>query len=153
MLLHKHNNPTIALVLAPSAKKHIVTLNPFKTFTCHACLQWVQKSLDPEDRYHNEARDAEEEFQFTGIPIAGENDGDSEESWERESWDTGDESTTDKDFLMNNFQWANWDTNDESKQREESPTTLLFRWDLGKMGSFKPEPIHSFSLQPTTIIS
>jgi hypothetical protein len=82
----------------------MVTLNPFKTLTCHACLQWIQKSLDPEDRYHNEERDAEEEFQFKGIPIAGENDGDSEESWERESWDTGDESTTDKDSLTNNFQ-------------------------------------------------
>ncbi len=103
----------------------MVTLNPFKTLTCHACLQWVQKSLDPDDRYHNEERDAEEEFKFMGIPIAGENEGDSEESWERESWDTtGDENTTDKDSLTNNFQWATWDTNEESKQREESPWTL-----------------------------
>jgi hypothetical protein len=42
--------------------KHMVTLNPFKTLTCHACLQWIQKSLDPKDLYHNEERDAEEEF-------------------------------------------------------------------------------------------
>jgi hypothetical protein len=30
-------------------------------------------------------------------------------------------SATDKDSLTNNFQWANWDTSEESKQREESP--------------------------------
>jgi hypothetical protein len=102
----------------------MATLNPFKTLTCHACLHWIQKSLDPEDRYHNEERDAEEEFKFMGIPIAGENEGDSEESWERESWDTGDDNTTDKDSLKNHFQWATWDTNEASKQREQSPWTL-----------------------------
>jgi hypothetical protein len=31
-------------------EKQIVTLNPFKTLTCHACLHWIQMSIDPEDR-------------------------------------------------------------------------------------------------------
>jgi hypothetical protein len=104
-------------------EKQMVTPNPFKTLTCHACLQWVQKSLDPEDRYHNEERDTEEGFQFQGIPIAGENDGDSEESWERESWDTGDDSATEKDSITNNFQWAaaSWAKNAAAKQGEKLP--------------------------------
>jgi hypothetical protein len=81
------------------------------------------KSLDPEGRYHYEERDAEEEFQFKGIPIAGENHGDSEESWERESWDTGDDSATDKDSITNNFQWAaaSWDKNAVAKQGKNLP--------------------------------
>jgi hypothetical protein len=118
----------------------MVTLNPFKTLTCHDCQQWIQRSLDlssrNEDKYHNEERDAEEEFKFMGIPIAGENDGDSEESWERESWDTGDESATDKDSLMINFQWANWDTSEESKQREESPLRVP-----------QPRTVHTFATE------
>jgi hypothetical protein len=59
------------------------TLNPFKT-----CQQWVNASLElsqtKADRYVNEGKDDEEEFVFKGIPIAGENEGDSEDSWESE---------------------------------------------------------------------
>jgi hypothetical protein len=60
------------------------TLNPFKTLTCHMCKQWIQESKDSlqEEQDVNEEEDDEEEFQFKGIPIAGENEGDSDDSWE-----------------------------------------------------------------------
>jgi hypothetical protein len=65
-------------------EKQMVTLNPFKTLTCHDCMRWVQESLElcsnNEATNHNEGKDDEEEFKFMGIPIAGENEGDSEES-------------------------------------------------------------------------
>jgi hypothetical protein len=73
----------------------MATLNPFKTVTCYNCQQWVTESMElsNSDRKTsiNEEQNDEEEFQFQGIPIAGENEGDSEESWERESWDNDDE--------------------------------------------------------------
>ncbi len=71
----------------------------------------------------HEAREDEEEFQFKGIPIAGENDGDSEESWERESWDKGDESETDNDSFTNNFQTVDTSTGEESP-RVPHPRTV-----------------------------
>jgi hypothetical protein len=67
------------------------TSKSVKTFSRKMTLNITTKS-----------RDAVEEFQFKGIPIAAENDGDSEESWERESWDTGEESETEKDSISNN---------------------------------------------------
>ena len=63
------------------------TLNPLKTLTCHDCLQWVEQSQDTirdTDREATTNKDDEEEFLFLGIPLAGENEGDSEDSWESE---------------------------------------------------------------------
>jgi hypothetical protein len=68
-------------------------------------MQWIQESKDlcvaDNENDYNEERDAKEEFQFKGIPIAGENDGDSEESWERTSWDSEEDGATEKDSLTN----------------------------------------------------
>jgi hypothetical protein len=69
-------------------------------------MQWIQDSkalcaADNENDY-NEERDAEEEFQFKRIPIAGENDGDSEESWEKTSWDSEEDGENGQDSLTNN---------------------------------------------------
>jgi hypothetical protein len=62
------------------------TLTPFETLTCQTCLQWVEKSIgitqDNVNKNVNYGKDDEEEFLFQGIPIAGENEGDSEDSWE-----------------------------------------------------------------------
>jgi hypothetical protein len=66
------------------------TLNPLKTLTCHECIQWVkqgQATIQDNDRpvrHVTTNKDDEEEFLFQGIPIAGENKGDSEDSWESE---------------------------------------------------------------------
>jgi hypothetical protein len=62
----------------------MVTLNPFKTLICHECKQGIQNEEITQHNLHkyvNEGRDDEEEFVFHGIPIAGENKGDSEEDW------------------------------------------------------------------------
>ena len=61
------------------------TLNPLKTLTCHECLQWVEQCQDTiqDNRRHvTTNKDDEEEFLFQGIPIAGENEGDSDDSWD-----------------------------------------------------------------------
>jgi hypothetical protein len=64
------------------------TLNPFKTLTCHTCKQWVERSIgntqENVTKHVNAEKDDEEEFLFQGIPIAGENDGDSDNSWASE---------------------------------------------------------------------
>jgi hypothetical protein len=114
----------------------------------------------------NAGKDDEEEFKLMGIPIAGENEGDSKESWERKSWERGDESATDKDTIMNNFQVANWDTSEESKQGEELPRVphprtvhtlatedIVFWVGPRKDGINKTHQLHPISLQPTTINS
>jgi hypothetical protein len=62
----------------------MVTLNPFKTLICHECKQGIKNEEISQQNLHkyvNEGRDDEEEFLFHGIPIAGENKGDSEEDW------------------------------------------------------------------------
>jgi hypothetical protein len=60
----------------------ILTLNPFATLTCHACQQWKSTDEDIGSQNDvNQGRDDEEEFRFQGIPLAGENTGDSEEAW------------------------------------------------------------------------
>jgi hypothetical protein len=73
---------------------------------------------------HNEERDAEEEFQFKGIPIAGENDGDSEDSWDRASWDSEEDGEKGKDSLTNNCLTIeprrDRDTHDEKTQASNS---------------------------------
>ncbi len=101
----------------------LATFNAFEPLTCFACTNTLQTDTDSQitKALTHEEREDEEEFQFKGIPIAGENDGDSEESWERESWDTGDDRETEKDSFTNNLQWANWDTSEEPKQGEDSP--------------------------------
>jgi hypothetical protein len=103
----------------------LATFNAFEPLTCFACTNTLQTDTDTDHQITtaltHEEREDEEEFQFKGIPIAGENDGDSEESWERESWDTGDDRETEKDSFTNNLQWANWDTSEAHKQGEESP--------------------------------
>jgi hypothetical protein len=91
------------------------TLTPFETLTCHTCLQWVEKSIGiTRDNVHKNVKygkDDEEEFLFQGIPIAGENAGDSEDSWEsaifghsedsRESEEEGDAPDCDHFYTMN----------------------------------------------------
>ncbi len=65
------------------------TLNPLKTLTCHDCLQLVeqfQDTIQDNGRQVTTNKDDEEEFLFTGIPIAGENEGDSDDSWESEDF-------------------------------------------------------------------
>jgi hypothetical protein len=79
----------------------MVTLNPFKTLLCHECKQGIQnKEIRPRNLHNNvnEGRDDEEEFVFHGIPIAGENKGDSEEDWYY-----SDESEQEEDVLHQNF--------------------------------------------------
>jgi hypothetical protein len=79
----------------------MVTLNPFKALICHECKQNIQQEdITPQDIHKdvNEERDDEEEFVFHGIPIAGENKGDSEEDW----YDS-DESEQEEEVLHNNF--------------------------------------------------
>jgi hypothetical protein len=66
------------------------TLNPLKTLTCHACLQWgtqCQDTIHDNDRQAITNKDDEEEFLFQGIPIAGENEGDSDDSWDSETFE------------------------------------------------------------------
>jgi hypothetical protein len=95
----------------------LATFHAFEPLTCFECIKDLQTKNDNQIKTaltHAERED-EEEFQFKGIPIAGENDGDSEESWERESWDTGDDKETEKDSFTNILQWANWDTSQEHK--------------------------------------
>jgi hypothetical protein len=107
----------------------MATFHAFQPLTCFECTNNLQTDNDNQIKtaLTHEEREDEEEFQFKGIPIAGENDGDSEESWERESWDKGDERETDNDSFTNNLQWAHWDTSTESKQREESPRVPIPR--------------------------
>jgi hypothetical protein len=101
----------------------LATFNAFEPLTCYACTNTLQTDTDNQitKALTHEEREDEEEFQFKGISIAGESEGDSEESWERESWDTGDDRETGKDSSTNNLQWANWDTSDKTKQGEELP--------------------------------
>ena len=78
----------------------MLTLNPFKNLTCHACQQWITGEEDcaNEPNQVNEGRDDEEEFLFQGIPIAGEHKGDSDEDWYN-----NDEGEEDKEILHQNF--------------------------------------------------
>ena len=62
----------------------LATFNAFESLSCFACtniLQTENNNQIKNDITHEE-RGNEEEFHFTGIPIAGENDGDSVESLE-----------------------------------------------------------------------
>jgi hypothetical protein len=72
------------------------TLNPFKTLTCHTCQQWVEKSIgitqENVTKHVNAGKDDEEEFLFQGIPIAGENEGDSDDSWASEIFRRSDDN-------------------------------------------------------------
>jgi hypothetical protein len=79
----------------------LATFHDFEPLTCFACTNILQTENDNQIKtaLTRADREDEEEFLFTGIPIAGENDGDAEESWERESWDKGDESETDNDSI------------------------------------------------------
>ncbi len=65
----------------------MATLDPTALLTCHNCNEWL-KDCEPllgRDLTNNpgtrEGGDDEQEFQFLGIPIAGENEGDSDEDW------------------------------------------------------------------------
>ncbi len=87
----------------------MVTLNPFKTFICHCheCKQGIQiqnEELSPQNlhKYVNEGRDDEEEFLFHGIPIAGENEGDSEEDWYYSDY-YSDDSGKEEEIVHQNF--------------------------------------------------
>ncbi len=86
----------------------MVTLNPFKTLICHECKQGIKKEeIRPQHlhKYVTEGRDDEEEFLFHGIPIAGENKGDSEEDWydeENRIEEKDDEQETDIEEEENN---------------------------------------------------
>jgi hypothetical protein len=76
-------------------EKPMGTLKPFPTWTCHECLQWVESNDIPKDNINkqvNVEKDDEEEFLFQGIPIAGENIGDSEDSWESDFFRNSEDS-------------------------------------------------------------
>jgi hypothetical protein len=62
----------------------LATFHAFQPLTCFKCTKILQAENDTQiktDIAHEERGD-EEEFHFTGIPIAGEHDGNSVESWE-----------------------------------------------------------------------
>jgi hypothetical protein len=65
----------------------MATLDPQALLTCHNCKAWLRDCEDTlgRDLTNNprtrEGGDDEQEFQFLGIPIAGENEGDSDEDW------------------------------------------------------------------------
>ncbi len=104
------NPPLIpnTLVAPALSDKLMGILNPLKTLTCHDCIQWVaqcQDTIQDNDRQVRQVitnKDDEEEFLFQGIPIAGENEGDSEDSWESEifgyaatdDWESEEEETS-----------------------------------------------------------
>jgi hypothetical protein len=87
----------------------LATFHAFEPLTCFACTKILQTKHDNQIKtaLTQAEREDEEEFLFKGIPIAGENDGDSEESWERKSWDKGDESEPDseEDSITQNHTW------------------------------------------------
>jgi len=79
------SNPRYLSGQCSICEKPMGTLTPFPTWTCHECIQWVENNDVPKDNINkqvNVEKDDEEEFLFQGIPIAGENIGDSEDSWE-----------------------------------------------------------------------
>ncbi len=65
----------------------MATLDPQAILTCHNCKRWLQDCEStlghalPNNPRTREGGDDEQEFQFLGIPIAGENKGDSDEDW------------------------------------------------------------------------
>jgi hypothetical protein len=77
-------------------EKLMGTLNPFKTLTCHTYQQWVERSIgitqENVTKHVNAEKDDEEEFLFQGIPIAGENERDSDDSWESEIFGHSDDN-------------------------------------------------------------
>jgi hypothetical protein len=67
------------------------TLNPFKTLVCHDCKTKQFNTSKYSTKRTKENADDEHEFKFMGIiPIAGEDDGDSQKSW-------GSDETEDED--------------------------------------------------------
>jgi hypothetical protein len=85
----------------------LATFHAFEPLTCFACTTILQTEHDHQIQAAppRADREDEEEFLFKGIPIAGENDGDSEERWKCESWDKGDEGETDNDSITQNHTW------------------------------------------------
>ena len=83
----------------------MATFHAFQPLTCFACTKNLQEEHDNRITATPPRADKEdeEEFVFQGIPIAGENDGDSEASWERASWDQEDEDETDN--ITQNHTW------------------------------------------------
>jgi hypothetical protein len=81
----------------------LATVHAFEPLTCFACTKILQNEHDNQIQATRANREDEEEFLFQGIPIAGENDGDSEASWERASWDQEDEDETDN--ITQNHIW------------------------------------------------
>jgi hypothetical protein len=75
--------------------KPMGTSDPSQVMTCYACTKWIADchKLIEKDRDTHEGGDDEQEFLFTGIPIAGENDGDTDEEW------ASDESEQEEDNL------------------------------------------------------
>jgi hypothetical protein len=83
----------------------MATFHPFQPLTCFACTKILQDACETDHtktRHTHEERGDEEEFQFKGIPIAGENYGDSVES--RESVNSG-ENEQEEDNLSINSNW------------------------------------------------
>jgi hypothetical protein len=73
----------------------ILTLNPFKPLTCHACQQWISTDEDTGSQNEvNEGRDDEEEFRFQ----------DSEEAWcesdERAQGKENNKGDSEEDYLV-----------------------------------------------------
>jgi hypothetical protein len=80
----------------------MATFHAFQPLTCFECTKTLQTDNDNQLKTEltHEKRGDEEEFHFQGIPIAGENDGDSVESWEHAI--SGD---SDEDLLTQNHTW------------------------------------------------
>jgi hypothetical protein len=82
----------------------LATVHAFEPLTCFACTKILQNEHDNQIQATRANREDEEEFLFQGIPIAGENDGDSKESWEHASWDQDDEDKTKN--ITQNHTWC-----------------------------------------------
>jgi hypothetical protein len=98
---YKQENTPVDLWLAPTPRNQhqylhrqrsisdaaMATLDTQALLTCHTCNEWLRdcEATLGRDLINNprtrEGGDDEQEFQFLGIPIAGENKGDSDEDW------------------------------------------------------------------------
>jgi hypothetical protein len=81
--------------------------DPSKVLTCYACTKWIADchELIQKDRDTHEGGDDEQEFQFMGIPIAGENDGDTDEEWASDESEQEEENSP-QGRLTNNVTFA-----------------------------------------------
>jgi hypothetical protein len=66
-----------------NCEESICTFNSSQTILCYRCLSTIQKENEiyKDQTRTREGDDDEQEFMFTGILIAGKNEGDKDEDW------------------------------------------------------------------------